>query len=491
MAHMKKTNTFVLVILSVIDVILMGGYLQDAASGNITMTFGITFAATVLATLIADYVVYFIKKDGAAFKFVTIAGYIVVYAVAMLNSKNDLVFAMAFPIYVMYVLYFNTVFMGVSGGCFLLINIISVIISFVRGTMPSGLEIELSTALLQAASVGVTAFTLTWVTYLENQMKGEQMDEIGAERDKSEGLLRDVLNLGDVVKDNSQKAGALIEELNDATATALNTLKAVAESNGDNARNIENQTVMTGNIQNMIVSVNGSADEMAKAAEDSMKLVSDGRDAMEVLGRKSSAISESNVEIMQSINDFVDSAVAVRGITDRINGISSQTNLLSLNASIESARAGEAGRGFAVVADEIRGLADETKALTGEISGIVEKLEDDAKHARDTISGVVDSISEEQHLIDNSRESYVRMESNVNGLYERIEEIQRKLREIVDSNNAIVDSISQLSASSEEVAASMDTAVGLSNDNMNKAAETKELMEKLVDSAAKLQRYHM
>ncbi|MBD5157515.1 MAG: hypothetical protein HDT13_07780 [Butyrivibrio sp.] len=490
MNHIKKTNTFVLILLSVIDAILIGGYLQDASKGNITMAFGAAFAAVVAATLIVDYVLYFVRKDGAAFKFVTMAGYIIVYALAMFNAKNDLVYTIAFPIYVMYVLYFNTVFMGVAGGCFLFVNTVSVAMSFIRGSMPSGLPIDLSTVLLQIATIGVTAFTLTWITYLENSMKKEQLNSIKSEKDKSEGLLADVLRLGETVKDNSNKAGALIEELNDATVTALDTLRTVAQSNSDNAENIANQTVMTGNIQQMIISANSSADVMAKAAGDSLKLVSDGRKVIEELNEKSVSISESNVETMQSINNFVESAVAVKGITDKINGISSQTNLLSLNASIESARAGEAGRGFAVVADEIRGLADETQALTGEISGIVQKLEGDAKRARDIIGGVVESIGEEKQLIDNSRNTYMQMESTVNGLYGRVEEIQEQLKQIVVSNNAIVDSISQLSASSQEVAASMDMAVELSNNNMSKTAETKGLMEKLVNSAAELERYN-
>lgn len=490
MNHIKKTNTFVLIILSIIDIIIIGGYIQDAFKGNITMQFGIIIAAVTTATLIADYVTYFFKKDGAAFKFVTILGYIIVYGIAMFNAKSDLVFAIAFPIYVMYVLYLDTIFMGISAGVFLLINMGSAAMSFVKGSMPSGIDVELSAILLQVATIGVTGFALTWITYLEKSMKNEQVQNIANEKNKTDSILTDVLELGNTVKDNSNKAEQLIEELNDATLAALETLKAVAESNNDNAKNIENQTMMTGNIQEMILSADADASQMERIAGDSLSMVSAGREIVETLEDKAAAISQSNSEVMKAINDFVESAVQVRDITEKINGISSQTNLLSLNASIESARAGEAGRGFAVVADEIRNLADETQSLTAEISGIVQTLESNASGAKDTVGSVVKSIDEEQSLIDNTKDTYVELENMFKQLYESVADTQKQLKQIVESNNAIVDSIGQLSASSEEVAASMDMAVELSNNNMVKTKETKELMQALASSANELDKYN-
>lgn len=438
----------------------------------------------------ADYVVYFIKKDGNLFRFVSIIGYAAIYGIALINAKSDTVFTMAFPIMVMYVLYFDTLFMGIISGVFLVLNIVSVVMAAISGSMPSGIDFALSSALLQAATIGVAGSALTWITHLEKVMKGEQMNEVKSEKEKSEQILSDVLALGNTVKENTNKADALMEELNDATTTALETLKAVADSNNDNAKNIESQTVMTSNIQEMIITADSNASRMERIAGDSLNMVSEGRKLVEKLDDKASNISAMNEQVMNTINEFVKNAIEVRGITDKINGISSQTNLLSLNASIESARAGEAGRGFAVVADEIRNLADETQTLTAEINGIVETLENNASGTKETVSKVVASIEDEKVLIDDSMDTYVKMEDMFKQLYESVTDTQKQLKQIVDSNNAIVDSINQLSAASEEVAASMDMAVELSNNNMAKTQEAGGLMEEIVTSANQLDKYN-
>lgn len=487
----KQINKFILTLLTVINLILAVGYLKDGfIDGGISTTFATIFAILVIVTLLLDYLCYFKKKDSAAFKYITICGYFLIFAVAMLNAKNDLVFTIVFPITVMYVLYFNMRFMLITGVAFSLINIVCIAIYFVRGTMPSGLPADTATILLQLATVVVTFIALIWITKLEHQLNSAQMSSIESEKNRANSLLGTVLRIGSQVQQDSERAGKLMDELSDATTSSLNTLKNVADNNADNARSIEEQTLMTHNIQKRLSNVNQDAARMADIAKDSLAMVQEGRQVSDTLKESSNQISRSNTEVMKSINDFVESALSVQEITEKIAGISSQTNLLSLNASIESARAGEAGRGFAVVADEIRNLADETQALTNEINAIVHALQENAQTAQSIVSQVVEAINQEEALIDSSTNTYIQMEQMFTNLYDSVTVTQENLENIVTSNNAIVDSISQLSASSEEVAASMEVAVSLSNSNMAKTEETSELMHNLVSSAAELNKYN-
>src|SRR6185295_17204384 len=92
-------------------------------------------------------------------------------------------------------------------------------------------------------------------------------------------------------------------------------------------------------------------------------------------------VRDSMAQSATVIREMGKRANEISGIVDTINLIAERTNLLSLNASIEAARAGDAGRGFAVVAEEIRNLADRSARATSDIAAIIKALQDVAQEA--------------------------------------------------------------------------------------------------------------
>lgn len=486
----KRVNRFVLIIVTIIDMFLFFGYIGDYLQGNISFAFMLAVDVSVVLSLIACYVVYFRKKDSTIFKHVSIIGYVVVYGLAVFGAQNDLVFMMVFPLTVIYILYYDYKVVLRLAVVFGAINIVDVIcIVAVLKHMHSGVPLNSTSILLQGASVVVYMIVLCGTTRISNDNNAKRIASLKAEQEKSAELLDEVLKVAVAVKQNSTEAGEHIRELSEYVASTASELGDIAEGNSSNAESIENQTVMTENIQSMIFDTKRMSDEMVDLASQSKEAVKNGQQTVDNLQTQADIAKEANSQVVASVTELISNAKAVEEITEQIFSISSQTNMLALNASIESARAGEAGRGFAVVAEEIRGLADETRKLTEGIQRVVSELQINADMAKNTVDNVIAASNTEHELISNANVQFGEIESRINGLGTNVQMIYKRIEEILESNHAIVDSINHISAVSEEVTASTQQAVELGTDTSRKAEQARELMEELLETVKAIDKY--
>ena len=171
-----------------------------------------------------------------------------------------------------------------------------------------------------------------------------------------------------------------------------------------------------------------------------------GENGMQKLTRSMQQISESS----DSISEFV----------AKIEDISSQTQLLSLNASIEAARAGEAGKGFAVVAGEISKLSEDTMKANLEIGQIIREndlfVKEGIQIVDSTKKTLLDSLSDNRAMA----EKIAEITSILNSLLQKIEMIENELDNSVKRSEVNVSMTEMCCASTEELVASSDTLKG-------------------------------
>jgi len=294
-------------------------------------------------------------------------------------------------------------------------------------------------------------------------------DEIGQATTAFNGLMDGFADIIRQVLANSGTVSSTAAQLSQSTLQIAQSSQAQSEAAASTAAAVEQITVS-------INSVAANTGDLRKLAERSLDQTQQGNHSVTVMIGEIQDVQEAVNQIAGSVKEFVESTLAIAGMTQQVKDIADQTNLLALNAAIEAARAGEQGRGFAVVADEVRKLAEKSAQAANEIDQVTNSLNMKSTHVEATVQAGLRSLQMTQEqigrvsaMLTEAGESVSQSSHGVNDIAASVSEqslasteIARnveKIAQMSEENHAAVESNAQDIVRLEQLANELQTAV--------------------------------
>lgn len=331
---------------------------------------------------------------------------------------------------------------GAAVGISAIVVLIAIIISFIMGRRLMQPLVKVSTIIEEIANGDINA---------DFGMVKESNDEIGLIIEKMKELTQSLGSIVGKIRNSSDTMSANSNELNDTSSQTLaanneisKAVEDVAEGSTGMAASISKINENLLEMSNETKDINASVDEIKNqtvAVQDSSKIMNDKIKSMQDSSHKMDEGISTISKRIETVNTTVDK---VSNIVSVIEEISSETNLLSLNASIEAARAGDAGKGFAVVAQEIRVLSDNTNTELENIKQIISSLVEECRYCVQASGTIVEDNAKQKEEIKAVLDEFGSLDEQIQKTAEKADEIEELVTAMIELNDDITKSSNSL-----------------------------------------------
>lgn len=366
---------------------------------------------------------------------------------------------------------------GVAVGIIAIVVLIAIIISFIMGRRLMRPLVKVSTIIEDVANGNIEA---------DFSVVKESNDEIGLIIEKMKELTQSLGSIVGKIRNSSDTMSSNSYELNDTSSQTLaanneisKAVEDVAEDSTGMAASISKINENLLEMSNETKDINASVDEIKNqttAVQDSSKIMNDKIKSMQDSSHKMDEGISAISKRIETVNTTVDK---VSNIVSVIEEISSETNLLSLNASIEAARAGDAGKGFAVVAQEIRVLSDNTNTELENIKQIISSLVEECRYCVQASGTIVEDNAKQKEEIKAVLDEFGSLDEQIQKTAEKADEIEELVTAMIELNDDITkssNSLTDVSAANAAATEEMNANIEELNAMMHGVSEMAEHM---------------
>ena len=365
---------------------------------------------------------------------------------------------------------------------------------------------------VRAAAIRFAALTLVvivfvalvqyfWLNYLFARPLKEIRDKLQASVtqegtdlsiDFESGGTIELRELAETLGEVFARIRVLLRAVSDATQTLLTQTKRhhefagqvnamsreVSESIQQITKGAEDQAGKVGDINEWMqvnrknmADVGSKAQQSSGAMEQAAESARAGGSDVEAMIQAMKQVHEALDRSTQTMHQLGEQSEKIGVVVELISTIAEQTDLLSLNAAIEAARAGDQGRGFAVVADEVRKLADQSSHSAQEISELIRRIQEETRRAVEEMEVGAQEARQSRSVIQNVGETLKQFIAVVGDVNQRATEIRNSMQIYIEHSNEMAKSVEDLAAVSEETAASTQEVAATTQEHIASVEE--------------------